>query len=289
MIEDKFLELNNVRMHFIERPGSGLPLLLLHGLTDSLASYLPLISGLPECWHVYAIDFRGHGLSMHVPGKYRICDYAKDIQSFIRNNFNETVVVAGHSLGGLVSIWLGANAGEMVRGLFLEDPPIYKGLMPAFSDTIIFQDFVALRNGLKKHVEMDASVDDLTKWLARWVAPSFSGKAKPMMDSFDERLIRSWAIQLYQMDQEALAVTIEGMLFGGFDPDVTLQKIKCPTHLIIGDYHLGGLMDKDDIERVGLKLPHCTFTLLGGIGHMIHQLRPRDYLVNLEKFAGALL
>ena len=54
---------NGTTIAYLERPGSGRPLVLLHGITDNARTYLPLLDGIDPGCHVYALDFRGHGES----------------------------------------------------------------------------------------------------------------------------------------------------------------------------------------------------------------------------------
>ena len=44
-----------------ERTGSGPPLVLVHGITESRHSWAPLIPSLAERFDVVAVDLRGHG------------------------------------------------------------------------------------------------------------------------------------------------------------------------------------------------------------------------------------
>ena len=50
-----------------ERTGSGPPLVLVHGITESRHSWDPLTPSLAERFDVVAVDLRGHGESAKVP------------------------------------------------------------------------------------------------------------------------------------------------------------------------------------------------------------------------------
>jgi pimeloyl-ACP methyl ester carboxylesterase len=133
MITHHRTNVGRVQLHYAEAPGSGPPLLLLHGIFGSSETYAALMPELAETAHVYALDLRGHGHSDRAPDgeAYRVPDYSRDVQTFLGTVVNEPAVLAGHSLGGLVGAWTAAYAPDLVHGLFLEDPPIYKSLMPA--------------------------------------------------------------------------------------------------------------------------------------------------------------
>jgi pimeloyl-ACP methyl ester carboxylesterase len=108
MAESKFVDLADVRLHYVEAPGSGPVLLLLHGFTISLESYLPLIPKLSALFHVYAIDFRGHGKSSHTPNAYNLRTHVEDIKRFIDTLIKAPVIIAGHSMGASAAAWLAA-------------------------------------------------------------------------------------------------------------------------------------------------------------------------------------
>jgi pimeloyl-ACP methyl ester carboxylesterase len=53
---------NGVRLPYVEQGDpSGVPVLLLHGITDSWYSFEPVLPHLPESIHAFALTQRGHG------------------------------------------------------------------------------------------------------------------------------------------------------------------------------------------------------------------------------------
>ena len=96
----------------------------LHGVAGSRATY----SWLPESvagHRVIRPDFRGHGAAARTPGAYRISDYVADVIEVLRAE--GPAVLVGHSLGGVAAWSAAQRAPELVRGAFLEDPPLYLG------------------------------------------------------------------------------------------------------------------------------------------------------------------
>ena len=61
-----------------ERTGSGPPLVLVHGITESRRTWDPLIPSLAERFDVVAVDLRGHGESAKVP-PFDVGTLAEDI------------------------------------------------------------------------------------------------------------------------------------------------------------------------------------------------------------------
>lgn len=73
------VDLEGVQIHYAEAGTARSPVVLLHGITDSLDTYRPVIADLAPAAHVYALDLRGHGRSSHVAGGYRVWEYARDV------------------------------------------------------------------------------------------------------------------------------------------------------------------------------------------------------------------
>ncbi|MCO5247213.1 MAG: alpha/beta hydrolase [Anaerolineae bacterium] len=141
MIEHNVSELSHVRLHYVEAAGPGPALLFVHGSTGSHTSFLPFMLQLERHAHVYALDLRGHGLSGRAPGAYQLPDYGRDVAAFVNKVVGGPVFVAGHSLGGLIALWLAAQHPDQVRGVFLEDPPLYMTQLPRFGTTGFYQYF----------------------------------------------------------------------------------------------------------------------------------------------------
>ncbi len=100
-------------------PGSGTPVLAIHGITSSSRSW-PLLAqevDLP----VVAPDLRGRGRSNHLPGPVGLRAHADDCAAVLRAVTDEPVVVAGHSMGGFVATVLAARHPDLVRALVLVD------------------------------------------------------------------------------------------------------------------------------------------------------------------------
>src|SRR5262245_53026388 len=117
MLGERRFQTGSVEINYAESPPTGLPIVVLHGGAGSWRSGIGLIELLAERWHVYAPDFRGHGLSGRVPGRYVLRDYATDTAAFLERVVREPAVVYGHSLGGEVAIMVAAQHPPLVRAL----------------------------------------------------------------------------------------------------------------------------------------------------------------------------
>ena len=91
-----------VNLQFVEQGNArGIPVILLHGYTDSWHSYETTLPFLPEDLHVFALSQRGHGNSDRPKQNYHPKDFAADVASFIKKKNLGPAVIVGLSLGGV--------------------------------------------------------------------------------------------------------------------------------------------------------------------------------------------
>ena len=98
-------------------PGSGSPLVLLHGVSLSAAVWAPLFPAL--CGHaMLAVDLPGHGLSD--PDRARRGQVRQHAQRADRRHLRraglDQAPVVGHSLGGMLALWYAAAGTERISG-----------------------------------------------------------------------------------------------------------------------------------------------------------------------------
>ena len=118
---ERTFETGEVRLNYSEGPANGPPLVLLHGLGRRWQVFLPIIPALSMRWHIFAPDLRGHGKSTHVARGYRGPQYSEDICCLLRERISAPAIVFGHSLGGMLAMWVASHHPELVRALILGD------------------------------------------------------------------------------------------------------------------------------------------------------------------------
>jgi pimeloyl-ACP methyl ester carboxylesterase len=112
-ITEHEFEAEEVRLN-MRSPPNGPPLVLVHGLGRRWQVFLPLIPALSMRWHIFAPDLRGHGKSGHVSRGYRGTQYLDDIARFLRERVSDPAILFGHSLGGMVGMWVASHHPELV-------------------------------------------------------------------------------------------------------------------------------------------------------------------------------
>ena len=81
----------------------GVPVVLLHGYTDSRLSWNLVLPRLPERYRVFAISQRGHGESSKPVDAYRTADFAADVVAFLDAKRIDRAIIVGHSMGSMVA------------------------------------------------------------------------------------------------------------------------------------------------------------------------------------------
>jgi non-heme chloroperoxidase len=89
---------DGVKLHVIEF-GSGPPLVLVPGWSQTAEEWKFQIDALSEHYHVHAVDMRGHGQSDKPDGGYRIARLAADLHDFLTAKNLWDVRLVAHSMG----------------------------------------------------------------------------------------------------------------------------------------------------------------------------------------------
>lgn len=185
------------------------PLLLLGGaLGGAAAMWEPQVDALSEYFRVVRFEHRGHGRSPVPPGPYALGDLGRDVLALMDRLGARQASYAGLSLGGMVGMWLAANAPSRIDRLALvctspHLPPIDNWLARAAS---------VRTSGME-------AVADAT--LGRWFTLGF---ASPLVDRIGADL-RATSPSAYASCCEAI---------GHMDLRSSLHRISAPTLVIAG-------------------------------------------------------
>ncbi len=99
--------------------GSGDIVVLVHGYLESSEVWGEFAEQLIKKYRVLSVDLPGNGKSDLYDEEYTMCFMAGAVKSVLDNEKAERVVIAGHSLGGYVTLAFVENYPDMVRGYIL--------------------------------------------------------------------------------------------------------------------------------------------------------------------------
>lgn len=100
-------------------------IVFLHATGFNARTYRALLAPLRDRFHVLAIDFRGHGRTDLPTGRFFYGSWRRhrdDLIALLERHLTKPVTLAGHSMGGTVSLLAAAKRPDLVNGLVLVDP-----------------------------------------------------------------------------------------------------------------------------------------------------------------------
>ena len=126
--EGYFTTNDGYRLHYIEA-GSGKPLVMIPGWSQTAAQFKHQIDGLSDRYRVIALDMRGHGESDKPTHGYRIHRLSKDVHEFLAANQLTDVTLAGHSMGCSViwGYWELFGGERLAKLILIDQMPMITG------------------------------------------------------------------------------------------------------------------------------------------------------------------
>ena len=111
--------------HYYEEAGSGYPLILLHGNSESAEYFRHQIDYFSEEYRVIAVDTRGHGRSPRGDGPFSISRFADDLNDFMERHGIEKAHILGFSDGGNTALVFALRYPQRVNRLILNGANLY--------------------------------------------------------------------------------------------------------------------------------------------------------------------
>jgi pimeloyl-ACP methyl ester carboxylesterase len=219
---DRTITTNGITLHAIERAGDEPPITLLPGLTANAHAFDGLIAaGLSPQFRTIAFDLRGRGQSDQPPHGYRLADHAADLIDALDALGLDRVVLAGHSFGGLLTLYLGSQQPERFPHLVVIDAAI----AAAHPRTV-----QSIRPALARLERVYPS------WEAYWetmrAAPYYNGWWHPLLEAYyraDVTIHADGSVQP-RSRPTTIAQVIDGVL--AEDWNALVAAIRQPTLLI---------------------------------------------------------
>jgi pimeloyl-ACP methyl ester carboxylesterase len=95
---------NGITLPYVEAGSpTGVPVICLHGITDSWRSFELVMARLPGHVRTFALSVRGHGDATRPSTGYRPKDFAVDIALFMEAKGIGKAVFVGHSMGSYIA------------------------------------------------------------------------------------------------------------------------------------------------------------------------------------------
>lgn len=107
------------RKIYFKSTGNGHPLVLLHGFLESMEIWNDFVEVLKQQFNVITIDLPGHGRTENFGGEHSMEMMAGVVKEVLDSLSINKCVIAGHSMGGYVSLAFARKYPEMMKGLVL--------------------------------------------------------------------------------------------------------------------------------------------------------------------------
>ncbi len=123
-MRSEFIDVNGIRLHYLDHGGEGPILVMTHGLTANAHSFDGMARALGGDVRLIAVDLRGRGLSDKPDTGYSMEDHAADVLGLLDDLEIDRAFLGGHSFGGLLTYHIAAHHPERVRRCIVMDAPI---------------------------------------------------------------------------------------------------------------------------------------------------------------------
>ncbi len=273
-------EFNGIRLNYAVLDNRCPPLLMLHGVTRRWQTFLPLMQCLALRWKVHALDFRGHGLSGRVPGRYTVADYVPDVTEFVKARCQEPVVLYGHSLGAMVAAAAASQLESRVSAVILEDPPM-ESMGSAIHGNILQSFFSGLHRFAGDQREVALIASELAE--LRLHDPQ-KDQTLRFGDLRDPASLRFGAASLKSVDPEVFDAIVSGRWLDGLDFEQIFRQVTCPVLLLQADPVCGGMLSDSDADRIADWANDVTLLRFPGTGHVIHLAQTQQLVNHLHGF-----
>ena len=254
---------NQVTLPYVEQgdPG-GVPVLLLHGITDSWHSFEGVLPHLPTSLHTFALSQRGHGDATRPATGYYPQDFAADLAAFMDTLKLGPAVVVGHSMGSYIA-----------QRFALDYPDRTLGLVLMGSCTTVRGNPVAI--GL-----WDSVVSTLTDPIDPGFVREFqqSTLARPVPQTLFDTVVQESLKVPARVWKAALAALLDT------DFSVELSKITAPTLIVWGDQDT--FFRRREQEALASAIAGAQLMVYPGAGHGFHWEEPARFAADLVAFTA---
>ena len=274
---DTWVDVNGMRIHCLAAgvDGNEPLMVMVHGWAGAAADWAPLLRVLPGGRgeggrRAIAVDLPGSGQSDKPDAPYDMPWFLDFLRTFCAAVGAPTIVLAGHSLGGLIAVHFTAHFPSMVEKLILVDPYGLRG---------------------------ERSRGESLARLGPLVNAGFFLNRRPVI----ERAIRTNV--LYRAEEELVRTAVDSTASSILGPEGA-RAIARVTRRVVGRLHVDGLLpaisqptlllwgENDRLlpprwgDAFAALLPRATLHKIPAAGHMPMFERPREVAEKISRFLG---
>ncbi len=260
----KFIEVQGIRLHYLEWGEVGKPdLLLVHGWTSFAPSWNAVADYFKDRFHIIAPDLRGHGESDKPATGYRLRDFAEDIRQLIANLHLKKPTFVGHSWGGTIGTILASDAPQSICRAFLEDP-VYWRMLHAFMTAL--PGALARCNKPETEIRAEAKQKGLSQ-------------TDEDMEVYRNHHFSAQALTRLMTDNRDWAFAFEDHF----------KRLAVPTKILVADNKVGGAIMREEMSYLQRIAPaQVKFEFWENVGHGMKAAKPEEYNQTLDAWLNPM-
>jgi pimeloyl-ACP methyl ester carboxylesterase len=224
---------------------TGLPVVFLHGVTDSWTSFEGVMRLLPASIRAISVSQRGHGNSSRPASGYRMSDFSGDLLRFMDALALPSAVIVGHSMGSFVAQRFAAYHAERTRGLVL------MGSAPRMAGNAVLREIATALEGMADPIDPDFVREFQAGTLARSVDPALFHAAVAESLKVPVRVWRDAFRGILETDHQTM-----------------LGRIQAPTIIVWGS--CDAIFSGDEQSTLRDAIPRARLVTYAGGGHGFH-------------------
>ncbi|NEN85950.1 alpha/beta fold hydrolase [Paenibacillus elgii] len=256
------------RNYFIEF-GSGRPVVLLHGISNSGRAWAPQIAPLVEAgFRVIVPDHAGHGASARLDRPFSVSDIAADVLALLDHLSIEAADIIGLSLGGMVALEIALTQPRRVGKLIVANS----------FDTTATEEFRIMAEGWARTFRgEDGPVKRFEGIWPMNVNEAFRASEEGM------KTYQVWHGLAATADGQSLAHVAEGIV--GFDATARLDSLSMPVLFIAGEQDR--MSPPAVSRRMADRVPDAGYVEIQGAAHISNADSAEVFNEAVISFLGA--
>ncbi len=182
--EGKYISLRGKEIHYVEQPGQGVPVVMIHGLPGTYKDFDPIIPKLRGL-HVISIDRPGFGWSKGGWLSYR--DQIDVVHEMLAQLKLAPAILVGHSFGGTLALGVARRYPQDVAKMILVAPSA-GGLRPKTMDLLQAR-YVRFSQLPVVDSVIDVTAGDVVKRVSATSGAGHAFAPEPVDSTYEQRLL----------------------------------------------------------------------------------------------------
>ena len=256
---------NGVNLAYVVK-GRGAPLVAMHGFSNSIYTWEPVMDAFSRRFQAFAYDHRGHGGSSKKQSPYEIQTLTDDLLGLLNFWGLDRVHLMGHSMGGRVALWFALEHPERVDSLMLV------ASSAAAPEGEMRQRFELLRKmALEEGMETVLASKEMRATLPQDYIDGASA------EEFRKRFLKNTPTD-FAAAADAILQT----------PDMRerLSEIHVPAWVCVGEGDAGAMAFGEMFEE---RIPNCVKTIIPACGHFPMQDAPEAVSSAFDDFVDTAM